>query len=128
MINKTCDRVLTNERVSDLVRMIKECEPKQSIMHLTFGYSFLKQAGSFFFTCCLLGQKIKTDSSLDINLIHLINTLLTVVEETINLNARSSLMRPNFNFISVKRNSCSKSSFRPGHGRRYFGKTMPGSS
>ena len=49
MINKTCDRVLTNERVSDLVRMIKECEPKQSIMHLTFGYGFLKQAGSFFY-------------------------------------------------------------------------------
>ena len=56
---------------------------------------------------------IKTDSSLDINLIHIINTLLMVVEETINLNARSSLMRPNFNFIIVKRNSCSKSSFFP---------------
>ena len=78
-------------------------------MHLTFGYNFLKQAGKVFFTCCLLGQMIKTDSSLDINLIHVINTLLTVVEETINLNARSLLMRPNFNFIIVKRNSCSKS-------------------
>ena len=69
---------------------------------------------------------IKTDSSLDINLIHVINTLLTVVEETINLNARSSLMRPNFNFIIVKRDSCSKSSSLPGPGR-HFGKPMPGS-
>ena len=99
---------------------------KQSIMYLTFGYNFLKQAGKVLFTCCLLGQMIKTDSSLDINLIHVINTLLTVVEETINLNARSLLMRPNFNFIIVKRNSSSKSSFHPGPGR-HFGKPMPGS-
>ena len=75
---KPCDRVLTNERVSDLLRKIKECEPKQSIMYLTFGYSFVKQAGKVSFTCCFLDQMIKTDSSLDISLIHVINTLLTV--------------------------------------------------
>ena len=64
---KPCDRMLPNERVSDLLRKINEREPKQSIMHLTFGYSFLKQAGKvFFFTCRLLGQIIKTDSTLDI--------------------------------------------------------------
>ena len=99
---------------------------KQSIVHLPFGYSFLNQAGKVSVTCCLLGQMIKTDSSLDNNLIHVIFTLLTVVKETINLNGRCLLIRPNFNFINVKTNSCSDSSFRHGPGR-HFGKTLPGS-
>ena len=71
---------------------------KQSIMHLNLGYSFLKQDGRVFLTCCQLGHTIKTDvSSFDISLIQVIKILLTVVADTWNLkeqNLRAFVLRP----------------------------------
>ena len=72
---------------------------KQSIMHLTLGYSFLKQDGRVFLTCCRLGHTIKTDSSFDISLIQAIKILLTVVADTWNLNPKSIVKRASLSFI-----------------------------
>ena len=72
---------------------------KQSIMHLTLGYSFLKQDGRVFLTCCRLGHTIKTDSSFDISLIQVIKILLTVVADAWNLNPKSIVKRASLSFI-----------------------------
>ena len=116
-----CSDVLSLHRVaaksSPLGVSVKHS--KQSIMHLTLGYSFLKQYGRVFLTCCRLGHTIKTDSSFDISLIQVIKMLLTVVADAWNLNPKSIVKRASLSFIRVNENSCSSLSFLSGPGHPF---------
>ena len=89
---------------------------KQSIMHLTLGYSFLKQDGRVLLTCCRLGHTIKTDSSFDKSLIQVTKMLLTVVADTWNLNPQSTVKRASLSLIRVNKISYSSLIFLPGPG------------
>ena len=73
---------------------------------LVFGYNFLKHWGRVALTLDFDGQTIRQESSLPNNFIQDI--------EIWNLNAKSSVNNPNLNRIMVRRNSCSKESFRHG--------------